>query len=205
VAYAEEMEEPRWLTDAEQCQWRALLNTVRLFNRALERQMLRDAGLPHAYFGILVTLAEAPEQRMRMGDLAAELDFSPSRLSHAVARMEAAGWVRRRPRPSSGRERDAQLTEKGSAVLTRAAPPHVSLVRKLLFDHLDPEELQTLQTLCERLGPALVEETADCNAATEYATEACDAAAEACDAAAAACDTESECLSEEALMELPRS
>jgi DNA-binding MarR family transcriptional regulator len=152
---------------------------------------LGDAGLPHAYFGILVTLAEAPEQRMRMGDLAAELDFSPSRLSHAVARMEAAGWVRRRPRPSSGRERDAQLTEQGSAVLRRAAPPHVALVRKLLFDCLDPEQLQTLQELCEQLAPALAAETADCTGVAE------------CETVEEACDASGECSPDVALMELP--
>ena len=187
------------MTDAEQCQWRTLLNTVRLFNRALERQMLGDAGLPHAYFGILVSLAEAPEQRLRMGDLAAKLDFSPSRLSHAVARMESAGWVRRRPRPSSGRERDAQLKEQGSAVLSRAAPPHVALVRKLLFDRLEAEQLQTLQLLCEQLAPALAEESAECNVVA-----ACEAAAEACEAAAEACEAAAECPPDAALRELPR-
>jgi DNA-binding MarR family transcriptional regulator len=155
------MEDPRWLTDSEQCQWRTLLGTVRLFNRALERQMVRDAGLPHAYYGILVTLAEAPQRRMRMGDLAAFLDFSPSRLSHAVARMEVAGWVQRRPRPSSGRERDAQLTDEGFEVLARAAPGHVALVRSLLFDRLSAEELDEVRRLCERLTPALLE-TAEC-------------------------------------------
>jgi DNA-binding MarR family transcriptional regulator len=160
--YAVGMEDPIWLSEGEQRQWRTLLGTVRLFNRALERQMLRDAGLPHAYYGILVTLAEAPDRCLRMGDLAATLDFSPSRLSHAVARMEEAGWVQRRVRPSSGRERDAQLTDEGFEVLARAAPGHVALVRDLLFDRFDAGELEGIRLLCERLAPAL-EEIAGCS------------------------------------------
>jgi DNA-binding MarR family transcriptional regulator len=160
--------------------------------------------MPHAYFGILVTLAEAPDRRMRMGELAAELDFSPSRLSHAVTRMEAAGWVVRRPRPSSARERDAQLTDEGFAVLAQAAPGHVELVRSLLFDRFRPEELEELRRFCERLAPALVATTdfeaecaveADCVVADECAAEPeCVAEAE--------CAAEAECVAEaQAFME----
>ena len=148
--------EPRWLSDVEQRQWRTFLDTVRGVSRTLERQLLRDAGMPHAYYGILVALSEAPERRLRMGDLAANVGFSPSRLSHAVARMEQAGWVERRPRPSSGRERDAQLTDLGVVALTRAAPGHVALVRELIFDRFDAAELAGIQSLFERLTPGLV-------------------------------------------------
>jgi DNA-binding MarR family transcriptional regulator len=186
------MAEPRWLSETEQLQWRALLSTVRLFNRTLEHQMLRDAGMPHAYFGILVTLAEAPDRRLRMGELAAELDFSPSRLSHAVTRMEAAGWVTRRPRPSSARERDAQLTDEGFAVLAQAAPGHVELVRSLLFDRFRPEELEQLQQLCERLAPALVD-------TTDFGAEAACVVEDEC-AAEAEC-AEAECAEAQAFME----
>jgi DNA-binding MarR family transcriptional regulator len=147
-----------WLSDDQQVQWRTLLSTIRSFSRALERQLLSEAGMPHAYYGILVALNEAPGRRLRMGDLAATVGFSPSRLSHAVARMEQAGWVERHSRPSSGRERDAQLTEGGVAALTQAAPGHVALVRDLLFDRLDPSELDGLRTICDRIAPALADE-----------------------------------------------
>jgi DNA-binding MarR family transcriptional regulator len=149
--------EPRWLSSTEQLQWRTMLDTVRRLSRALERQLLADAGMPHAYYGILVALNEAPGRRVRMGDLAANVGFSPSRLSHAVARMEQAGWVERHPRPSSGRERDAQLTERGAEALTLAAPGHVALVRELLFDRLDGAELESVRILCERILVGLAE------------------------------------------------
>lgn len=173
------MAEPRWLTDTEQGQWRTFLDTIRRLSRALERQLLADAGLPHAYYGVLVALSEAPGRRMRMGDLAADLGFSPSRLSHAVARMEQAGWVERLPRPSSGRERDARLTDAGVEVLAQAAPGHVALVRELLFDRLDPAELAQLRAVCDRIAPAL----GACPAETEgpnQAEDECAAAEDAC-------------------------
>ena len=86
----------RWLDDDEQQTWRAFLTAQRLLFDRLERQLQRDAGLPHAYYEILVRLSEAPDRTLRMSQLADSSLSSRSRLSHAVARLEAAGWVRRR-------------------------------------------------------------------------------------------------------------
>ena len=91
----------RWLDDDEQRAWRAFLTAQRLLFDRLERQLQRDAGLPQAYYEILVRLSEAPDRTLRMSQLADSSLSSRSRLSHAVARLEAAGWVggglRRRP------------------------------------------------------------------------------------------------------------
>ena len=91
------MAEPVWLTDDEQRTWRALIGLVQLLQQGLDRQLQRDADMPHAYYAMLVSLSEAPGRTRRMSELAALLDYSPSRLSHAVARMESAGWMLRRP------------------------------------------------------------------------------------------------------------
>ena len=87
----------RWLDDDEQRAWRAFLTAQRLLFDRLERQLQRDAGLPHAYYEILVRLSEAPDRTLRMSQLADSSLSSRSRLSHAVARLEAAGWVAARP------------------------------------------------------------------------------------------------------------
>ena len=85
----------RWLDDDEQQHLAAFLTAQRLLFDRLERQLQRDAGLPHAYYEILVRLSEAPDRTLRMSQLADSSLSSRSRLSHAVARLEAAGWVRR--------------------------------------------------------------------------------------------------------------
>ena len=92
----------QWLDDDEQRTWRAFLTAQRLLFDRLERQLQRDAGLPHAYYEILVRLSEAPDRTLRMSQLADSSLSSRSRLSHAVARLEAAGLgapprLRRRP------------------------------------------------------------------------------------------------------------
>ena len=81
------MDDTRWLDDQEQQTWRSFLAANRLFFEHIERQLQQDAGLPHAYFEILVRLSEAPDRRLRMSELATNSMSSRSRLSHAIARM----------------------------------------------------------------------------------------------------------------------
>ena len=107
------MNDTRWLDDEEQRTWRSFLAANRLFFERIERQLQQDAGLPHAYFEILVRLSEAPDRRLRMSELATNSMSSRSRLSHAVARMEEAGWVRRRACPTDKRGQFAELTDAG--------------------------------------------------------------------------------------------
>lgn len=138
------MAEPRWLNEDEQQVWRAFIDSMRLLISQLERDLQRDSGLPHAYFEILVTLSEAPDRTMRMSELAELALTSRSRLSHAAARLEEAGWVERHSCPTDKRGSFAHLTDEGFAVLEAAARRHVESVRRNVFDVLDPEQVQRL-------------------------------------------------------------
>jgi DNA-binding MarR family transcriptional regulator len=75
--------------------------------------------------------------------------YSPSRLSHAVARLESEGWVRRERHPDDRRTTIAQLTDEGMAVVKAAAPGHVAEVRRILFDVLTPQQVRALTEITE--------------------------------------------------------
>lgn len=139
----------RWLEDGEQRAWRAYLTAARLLFQQLDRELQRDAGMPHAYYEILVALSEAPHRSLRMSDLAGVLFSSRSRLSHAVARLEEAGWVRRDDCPTDRRGAFAVLTDEGFAALQAAAPGHVTAVREHLFDRLTDEQVRQLREISE--------------------------------------------------------
>ncbi|WP_341721186.1 MarR family transcriptional regulator [Micromonospora sp. FIMYZ51] len=141
----------RWLDPDEQRTWRAFLAASRALMDTLDRELQRDAGMPHAYYEILVRLSEAPERRLRMSELADATGSSRSRLSHAVARLEAAGWVRREDCPTDRRGQFALLTEEGFATLAAAAPGHVEGVRRHLFDPLSPAQVDQLRQISEAL------------------------------------------------------
>jgi len=134
----------RWLDSDQQAHWRALLSgTTRLFER-LDRQLRERSGISLAEYEILVRLSEAPGQHLRMAELASSLAHSRSRITHTVARLEAAGAVIRRACPSDGRGVLALLTDGGMRMLVDAAPGHVDAVRGYLVDVASPADFEAV-------------------------------------------------------------
>jgi DNA-binding MarR family transcriptional regulator len=144
-------EVPRWLNRDEQRAWRAFLNANRLLFEAIDQQLQREAEIPHAYYEILVRLSEAPGRRLRMSELAEASKYSRSRLSHAVARLEEQGWIRRDSCPTDRRGQVAVLTDAGFAALESAAPGHVACVRRALFDALTPDQVRQLGEISDAI------------------------------------------------------
>ena len=143
--------EPRWLDAEEQKAWRAWLYSSLLLQDRLDRELIHETGISHAYYEILVQLSEAPCRALRMSQLAERSLSSRSRLSHAVSRLEERGWVRRQVCEEDGRGQLAVLTDEGFAALEAAAPVHVEGVRQHLFDQLTPEQVAAMRELGETL------------------------------------------------------
>lgn len=140
----EVVDEPRWLDEREQQIWRAYIRAVEGLTDHFDRQLQRDSAMPYTYYEILVALSEAPDRTLRMSTLAGARGSSRSRLSHAIARLEEVGWVKRRSCPTDKRGSFAVLTDRGFAALEAAAPGHVTAVREKLFDALTPAQLNAL-------------------------------------------------------------
>ena len=151
----ETTEETRWLTADEQLAWRTFLIACHTLFSAVDAQLLRDSDIPHGYYEILVRLSETPGRALRMTQLAEASTSSKSRLSHAVARLEERGWVRRTDCPTDRRGQIAHLTDEGFAALAAAAPGHVDQVRRSLIDRLTPEQVEQLR----EIGAAIIEGT----------------------------------------------
>jgi DNA-binding MarR family transcriptional regulator len=143
--------ETRWLDAEEQKAWRAWLYSSMLLQDRLDRDLTSETGISHAYYEILVQLSEAPGRMLRMSQLAERSLSSRSRLSHAVARLEERGWVRRQVCEEDGRGALAVLTDDGFAALEAAAPIHVESVRTHLFDQLTTEQVAALRDIGETL------------------------------------------------------
>jgi DNA-binding MarR family transcriptional regulator len=149
------MGETRWLDEREQEIWRSFVFAVEGLTDHFDRQLQRDSGMPYTYYEILVALSEAPDRTLRMSSLAGARGSSRSRLSHAVARLEEVGWVRRHSCPTDRRGSFATLTDAGFAALEAAAHGHVTAVREKLFDVLTPEQLTTLGEISKAILASL--------------------------------------------------
>ena len=138
-----------WLTEQQQQAWRTYLAMTAALNARIERDLQRAAGMPHAYYLILAMLSEAPGRSLRMNQLAEMVLASQSRLSHAVARLEDQGWVRREQAAGDRRGQVAMLTDAGYQRLVQVAPSHAETVRSTMFDPLSDGQLEDFRRICE--------------------------------------------------------
>ncbi|MGI8711429.1 MAG: MarR family winged helix-turn-helix transcriptional regulator [Acidimicrobiales bacterium] len=146
--------ETRWLGTAEQAAWRGYINGSQRLSARLE-QDLKVHGTTHDDYRILVLLSEAPDDRLRMAELAELSVESRSRLSHHVARLERRGLVARQSCPSDGRGQFAVLLPAGRHLIEAVAPHHVEGVRAWFLDHLEPDEMAVIGTAFARIDAAL--------------------------------------------------
>lgn len=145
----------RWLTEDEQRAWRGLLQMTARLDVRLNRSLQDECGLSLADYEVLVALSESTSGRLRVFEVADAVHWEQSRLSHHLARMSRRGLVERQECPSDRRGAYLVLTEAGRAAIDKAAPAHVDSVRSLVFDALDPADVEVLaqvtSTVLERL------------------------------------------------------
>ena len=108
--------------------------------------------MTHDDYEILSRLHRAPDRTLRMSDLARDVGFSPSRLSHAVARMEQEDWVTRARCSTDRRGTDATLSAEGVRVVEKVTPAHLAQVRRLVFDTLGPDRARELGDAMDEIG-----------------------------------------------------
>ena len=147
------MTEP--LSDTQQAAWRAFIESSWALHTRLEDDLRATTGLSMADYHVMVVLSEAPGHRIRMGELANRLVFSPSRCTYQITSMTKRGLVRKQSCSDDGRGQEAVLTDAGLAALTAAAPLHLATVRETFIDDLDDAELATITRVFGRLGPRL--------------------------------------------------
>lgn len=141
-----------WLTADEQRAWRAYRRMVLLVDAAVARELARDSGLSMPDYDVLSALSEAPDRRRRLTELATRMQWSASRLSHHVTRMEQRGLVCRAECDEDLRAAYVVLTDAGWDAIVKAAPDHVASVRDHLIDLLDPAELAALTSIGEKVA-----------------------------------------------------
>ncbi|HUQ55603.1 MAG TPA: MarR family transcriptional regulator [Lentzea sp.] len=149
---------PRWLTPEQRLAWLQMVRVLTRLPATLDAQLERDAGMSFFEYHVLSMLSETPDRTLRLSRLAQLTSSSLSRLSNVVKRLESRGLLRREPDPDDRRASRAVLTPEGMAAVEQAAPGHVTTVRELVVDALDPAQLNQLrdayERVLERLDPA---------------------------------------------------
>jgi DNA-binding MarR family transcriptional regulator len=120
--------------------------------RALDADLLVGQGMLLSDYSALMHLSEAPEQTLRMSDLASACALSLSGMSRIVGRLEGQGLVQRQRASCDGRGLNAVLTDAGLARLRRAWPTHLASVRRRMMDHLGEADLPVVTAALQRFA-----------------------------------------------------
>lgn len=143
------------LDDRRNSVWRLFVTAnVKLRDRISEK--FARAGLPSMdWYDVLLALKEAPENHLRLSDLAEKVLLSRSNLTHLVDRLEKAGLLYRKRCPKDRRGTYAVLTEAGLAMQEKMWAVYSEGIAEYFGCQLDDEELKVMQRVLERMLAAL--------------------------------------------------
>lgn len=144
-----------WDGSVQRRAWRPYIEASLLLETRLDEDLRAAAGMGLAEYNVLLVLSESPAHRLRMGELAARMVFSPSRLTYQVKGMERRGRVVRQSSPEDKRVNHAVLTASGLEALRAADSHHVETVQRLFTDDLDEHEMHVLAQVFPRLRSRL--------------------------------------------------
>jgi len=125
------------LDDATLGAWRALLSAQALVVRRVEAALAAEGMPPLGWYDVLWAVYDAPQRRLRVGELANAVVLSPTGMSRMVERLVQAGMLERKAVPEDRRGAYAAITEEGIALLRRMWPVYARVLREVLEPQLD--------------------------------------------------------------------
>jgi DNA-binding MarR family transcriptional regulator len=140
------------LSTTELNAWRGMLRVHSTTIAALDAELEREHDLPLTTYEVLLSLADAAEGEMRMGELASRLLLSRSGLTRLIDRLARDGLVERRICESDRRGSFARLTAAGRERFEAARPTHLRGVREHFLERLTRADLEHLARAWKRLG-----------------------------------------------------
>lgn len=144
------------LSPAELGAWRGFLRVHAALFADLNADLESRFGLPLSSYEVLIALADAPDERLRMAELASQVLLSRSGMTRLVDRLQREGLLVREPCECDARGSYARLTDRGRDLLAEARPAHLAGVRESFLRHLTDEEMARLAEVWEKLVPGAV-------------------------------------------------
>jgi DNA-binding MarR family transcriptional regulator len=125
--------------------WRAFLLAHARVSRRLDEELRAEHDVSFAEYDALLTIAQSPQRRIRMGQLAEEVLLSKSGVTRLIDRMVSDGLVERSACLADARGAEAVLTERGLARLRAASRTHLRGINEHFLAVIDAADLETLE------------------------------------------------------------
>jgi DNA-binding MarR family transcriptional regulator len=134
--------------------WRGMLEVHARVTQQLDAQMHAEHGLSVSAYEVLMFLADAPEHRLRMSDIAQRVLLSRSGCTRLVDRLVDLGYATRCAATTDGRGLYAALTDAGLEKTTAARVTHREGVRRFFLAHLTATDQIALGDIWNRFQTA---------------------------------------------------
>jgi DNA-binding MarR family transcriptional regulator len=141
----ESIARPLAARDTRLAPWRAFLLAHARVSRRLDEELRAEHDVSFAEYDALLTIAQAPDRRIRMGQLAEEVLLSKSGVTRLIDRLVGDGLVERRSCASDARGAEAVLTDRGLKRLRAASNTHLRGISEHFLAVLETDDLLTLE------------------------------------------------------------
>jgi DNA-binding MarR family transcriptional regulator len=132
--------------------WEGLSRAHSTMTAAIEKDMLPEAGMPLAWYEVLLHLSRTPQGLMRYQDLAKVAGITDSGASRRLEQMVSAGLVERQSCPSDRRGVYAHITTAGQAGFEKAHAVFLRSLDRNLTSHLEPDDADAMSAALSRLS-----------------------------------------------------
>jgi len=124
----------------------------------MSKKIYKNTGLTPAEYFLLVTLLESPNGALHSSQIAENLDWEKSRISHQAKRMEERGLVSRYTCESDARSCVIEITSTGRGYMKQALPIQFKDVKHCFADLLTQGQLDALIEISQVVSKHLAEE-----------------------------------------------
>ena len=128
-----------------------IVRTHRRLTDSLGRELEQNVGIPLVFFDVLIHVGGAPESRLTMSRLSADVALTTGGVTRLVDRMVDAGLVARENCPSDRRSIYVVLTPEGQAVLDKAVAAHIDGINRHLVAHLSDSDRAALEAALHKV------------------------------------------------------
>src|SRR5712692_1432008 len=131
--------------------WEGLARVHSSMTAALEHDMVPEAGMPLAWYEVLLNLSRSPAGMMRHQDLARVAGITNSGASRRLEQMTKAGLIERRSCPTDRRGVFAHITSKGQSSFKTAHKIFLNSLERNLGTSLKPGDAELISAALSKL------------------------------------------------------
>jgi DNA-binding MarR family transcriptional regulator len=125
--------------------WRLMLASFGRLSRRLDEELRAEHDLSLPEYEALLRIAESPRGRLRMSQLASEVELSKSGVTRLIDRLVGDGFVQRCQCSDDARGAEAVLTSAGKQRLRDAMDTYLRGLDRFLVDPIEPSDRVALE------------------------------------------------------------